>query len=174
MAQIEDMKQLADCPLVIVHLVFRFDPTLDIHAAPANQPVLLGIRPLQHTRLHSFFLLRCQPLLWVTAGGIAQSFRPLRVETVNPVTQSLTIHPAVRRRILPARALQNRRYCRQPQNNPAILLLARQLAQITHTVIYPNGYRSTHAMLHQITHTVNHMPDKMGIYKTSHLIRRLV
>ena len=75
MAQIEGMQQLADCPLVIVHLVFRFDPTLDIHAAPANQPVLHRIRPLQHMRLHSFFLRKRQPLLRVTAGGIAQSLR---------------------------------------------------------------------------------------------------
>ena len=60
-AQLEGMEQLANCPLVIAQLVFRFDPALDIHAAPPHKPVLLGIGALQHMRLHRRFLRGRQP-----------------------------------------------------------------------------------------------------------------
>ena len=173
-AQVQGMQQFADRPLVVSNLVFRFDPTLDIHTAPANKPVLLRIRTFQDVRLHRSFLLRRQPLLRVTARSIAQTVWPLLVETVNPVAQSLTVHPAVRGSILPARPLQNRRYRHQTQSNPAIVLSTRQLAQIIRLVILPNGYRSMHVRLHPMTPRPNHNLAKIGIPKLSHFIGRLV
>ena len=162
-AQLQGMEQLANCPLVIVHLVFRFDPALDIHAAPADKPVRLGIGAFQHMRLHRRFLRGRQPLLRVAAGGIAQTVRSPRVETVDPVAQSLAIHAAARRSVLPARPLQNSRYCRQPQSNSAIPLLTGQLAQISRAVILPEGYRSMHGQLLSMEPPTNHKSDKKGI-----------
>ena len=173
-AQLEGMEQLANCPLVIAQLVFRFDPALDIHAAPPHKPVLLGIGALQHMRLHRRFLRGRQPLLRVAAGGIAQTVRSPRVETVDPVAQSLAIHAAARRSVLPARSFQNSRYRRQPQSNPAIALPTCQLAQISRAVILPEGYRSMHLRLPSMKPLPNHKSDKNGITKPSHVIGRLV
>ena len=163
MAQLQGMEQLADCPLVIANLIFRFDPALDIDAAPADKPVLLGIRALQYTRLHRRFLLSRQPLLGMTTGRIAQTGRPLLVETVNPIAQGLAIHPAARRSVLPARTLQYSRYRRQPQSYAAFVLLTGQLAQISRAVILPDIYRSMHGQLLSMEPPTNHKSVKNGI-----------
>ena len=91
--QVQGMQQLTDCPLMVSNLVFRFDPPLNIHTAPTDKTIFLWIRGLQYMCLHGRLLLSRQPLLWMTARRIAQTFWSLRVETVHPITQGLASIP---------------------------------------------------------------------------------
>jgi hypothetical protein len=161
--QVQGMQQLTDCPLMVSNLVFRFDPPLNIHTAPTDKTIFLWIRGLQCMCLHGRLLLSRQPLLWMTARRIAQTFRSLRVETVHPVTQGLAVHPAAGRRILPARPFQNCRYRRQAQSNPPIILPTREFAQITRAKILPDCYRSMHAPLQTMKPLPNHKSAKKEI-----------
>ena len=120
---------------------------LQVHAAPAHNPINLRIGAGLHELLQLLFLLRRKFRRAAARLDVDQPVGALLIEAMHPVPQRLAIHAADARRLLAIHSVANRRQCQQPPRLIGVLRLRRQAAQGVRLKIIPNSNRCAHLRL---------------------------
>lgn len=107
-------QQLANRPLVVIDPKAALDQHLQIDAAPAYDPIRLGVRSRLNKARKLTLLLSGQPRRRTGRLAVDHSRRPYGIEPVHPVPKRLPAHAAQPRRRRPAHPLVNRGNRQQP------------------------------------------------------------
>src|SRR6266436_7941289 len=118
---------------------------LEIHAAPARNPILLRIGASFHETPQFLFLLQ-RKLRWAARGfGVDQAFSTLVIETMHPIAQRLAIHAANARRLFAVHSVVNRSQGQEATRLVGVLRRSRQTAQPVRLKILPKTNSGAHS-----------------------------
>src|SRR5713101_1785568 len=118
---------------------------LEIHAAPARNPILLRIGASFHETPQFLFLLQ-RKLRWAARGcGVDQAFSALVIETMHPIAQRLAIHAADARRLFAVHSVVNRSQGQEATRLVGVLRRSRQTAQPVRLKILPKTNSGAHS-----------------------------
>jgi len=96
-----------DVSLAIVNAEALLDDPLKIGPPPANDAILLAVGPCFHDSSQFGQLFQAQPWFNAACMDVAQTIRPLVVETMNPIAKGLAIHPTYAGGVRPVHAIQH-------------------------------------------------------------------
>ena len=94
MGKAQITKDLRDVSLAIDNPEAFLDHSFQINPAPANDAVCLGVRAGLHKAGQFAELLWRQSAYRSIVPAVQQPLGAVRIETMNPVSQRLAIHPA--------------------------------------------------------------------------------
>jgi hypothetical protein len=101
------LQKRTDVSLAIVNAEALFDDPLKVDPPPANDAILLAVGSCLDNSSQFRKLLSTQPWFNAACMDVAQTIRPLVIETMNPIAQGLAIHPAYAGGVRPVHAIEH-------------------------------------------------------------------